>query len=456
MTAPTERFWEDLLLFIEEGKVIPVVGPELVTVRDGEQDVLLYRWLARRLAEAIELPAADLPAACDLNDVVSLYLRCGGEREDLYSRILRILRDAKPVPSPALLALAGIPRLDLFVSLTFDSLLAEAIAIARPGAAPLQLAYQTKEVHDLQAAPSALRPLVYHLLGRVSSTPDYVICDEDLLEFVHALQDKQRLPLKLFDELRAKHLLILGCSFGDWLLRFFLRTARGLELSQKRKRWDVLADAHSSSDAELAVFLASFSTDTKVLDMPAAAFVGELARRWHQAHPSAPADAPANSTAGHTADAGPRDGAVFVSYASENRAAAERLADGLRAARLDVWFDKNALQVADDWAQSIQRGIGRCALFLPVISRESLSEANHRRYFWREWNAAHDLAKGMAQAEPFIVPVVVDDTRLDRSALPDTFRSKQGVTLPGGDVTPELAERLQAIVKAFHRRNAAR
>ena len=453
MADPSERFWDDLLLFIEEGKVIPVVGPELVTVREGEQDVPLYDWLARRLALAVELSSADLPPAFDLNDVVALHLRRSGEREELYSRLLRILRDAPPAPSQPLLALAGIPGFDLFVSLTFDSLLAQALSRARPGAVPEQIAYSTNAVHDLAVARDAMRqPVVFHLLGRASSSPEFAICDEDLLEFLHALQDRQRQPLKLFDELRANHLLILGCGFGDWLVRFFLRTARGLELSQKRKRWDVLADTRSGNDPALAVFLSSFSTDTKVLTMPAAAFVAELARRWHQAHPAAQAEAPQRPTAGDTNDAAPRDGAVFVSYAGENRDAAERLAAGLHAAGLDVWFDKNALQVAGDWAASINRGIERCALFLPVISREALSEENRRRYFWREWNVADDRARGMAPDEEFIVPVVVDDTRLDRTTLPDTFKRKQGPSLPGGQLTPEVALRLTEIVRNFHRR----
>ena len=62
MADPSERFWEDLLLFIEEGKVIPVVGPELVTVRDGALDVPLYSWLVRRLAGVIECPARTYPS----------------------------------------------------------------------------------------------------------------------------------------------------------------------------------------------------------------------------------------------------------------------------------------------------------------------------------------------------------------------------------------------------------
>ena len=204
----------------------------------------------------------------------------------------------------------------------------------------------------------------------------------------------------------------------------------------------------------MTVFLSSFSADTRMLEMPAAAFVEQLAKRWQAAHPQAQV---ADGAEWHArgSDAGPRDGSVFVSYAGENRAAAQRLADGLSAAGLDVWFDKRELQVADDWALSIQRGIERCALFLPVISREALAEENRRRYFWREWNAADDRARGMAPDEEFIVPVVVDSTRLDRTTLPVSFRRKQGPSLPDGELAPEVAQRLINIVRNFHRRRTA-
>ena len=33
-----------------------------------------------------------------------------------------------------------------------------------------------------------------------------------------------------------------------------------------------------------------------------------------------------------------------------------KTAEGLRAAGLEVWFDKDALQMGDDWARSIRRG----------------------------------------------------------------------------------------------------
>lgn len=451
MTQPPERLWDDLLLFIEEGKVVPVIGAELLTVGSAEAPEPLYRWLASALATSIGLPAEDLPADVSLDDVVSLHLRRGGDRDALYPRMLQVLRTAPPTQSPALQALASIPALKLFVSLTFDSQLAQ--ALTRDGTAPRQLAYAPNAARDLPVPNDDLRePLVYHLLGRAASTPDYVLSDEDLLEFVHALQDGQRRPGKLFDALRANHLLILGCGFGDWLARFFLRTARGLELSQKRRRLEVVADTRSNSDAALTVFLASYSAETHVLAMPAQDFALELARRWHASHPQATTPVQSAAAAAPRAESGPRDGAIFISYARENVDIARRLAAGLRAERLDVWFDERELQPGDEWDRAIQRGIERCALFLPLVSRETLSENNRRRYFWREWNAADHSAQGMAGDEEFILPVSVDGSPLHSDTLPASFRRKQGVMLPGGEVSPELAQRLTAIVRQFHRR----
>jgi len=362
-----------------------------------------------------------------------------------------MLRNAALKPSESLRTLAGIPGFDLFISLTFDSLLADAI-----GSGAQQISYSPNTVRDLACPKAEIRqPVVFHLLGRASASPDYAICDDDLLEFLHAMQDKQRQPKTLFDELRGNHLLILGCNFGDWLTRFFLRTARSLELSQKRRRWDVLVGDQIAHDDKLALFLESFSPDSRVVSLTAPQFVAELAARWHAAHPvAAQSTEPVAREAGTGGRSIP-NGAIFVSYASDDLEAASRLAEGLRAAGLEVWFDKDALQMGDDWARSIRRGLERCSLFLPVISRQTLSEENRRRYFWREWNDADDFARGMAPGEAYIVPMVIDDTRIDRAPLPDSFKKAQGKSLPGGKVTLDVAELLVELVRDFHRRQRA-
>jgi hypothetical protein len=439
-------FWPSLLAYIKAGAVVPVIGPELVTVWEEERDVPLYRWLAQRLATLFELPAAELPGNFDLNDVASLHLRRGGHREDLYLQIDGMLHDTALTPSKPLAALAGIPGFNLFVSLTFDSLLADAISAARPsGPRAEQIAYSPNDVLDLSCAKARLRqPVVFHLLGQATVLPNYVVCDEDLLEFVYGLQDKQRQPKNLFDALHDNHLLILGCGFGDWLARFFLRTARSLELSQKRRCWDVLVG--DPQDARLSLFLESFSPDARVIPLPAAQFVTELAARWQAAYPAAVQTA--NSAVEVPA------GAIFVSYAIEDLEAAGRLAEGLRSEGLEVWFDKREIKWGDDWNRRIRGGIKECALFLPVISRQALNDP--RSYYWREWNDAAEFAHGMAPDEVFIIPVAIDDTRIDHApSLPDAFKKAQGEILPNGIVTRGAAERLRKIVSALQDRQRA-
>jgi len=60
--------------------------------------------------------------------------------------------------------------------------------------------------------------------------------------------------------------------------------------------------------------------------------------------------------------------AVFLSYASQDAEAARRIADTLRAAGIEVWFDQSELRGGDVWDQKIRHQIRECALFLPIIS----------------------------------------------------------------------------------------
>ena len=65
---------------------------------------------------------------------------------------------------------------------------------------------------------------------------------------------------------------------------------------------------------------------------------------------------------------GTHTGAVFLSYASQDADAAQRICEALRAAGLEVWFDQSELRGGDAWDQKIRRELHDCALFMPVIS----------------------------------------------------------------------------------------
>ena len=438
-------FWEELLLRIEERRVIPVIGPELMASADG---LPFVKRVARELAARLRLPAGDLPESPEMGDVVAAHLNRRGRREDLYAKIKVICRDLATVTPPPLRHLAAIRDFDLFVTLSFDSLMVQALDEARHGsrARTSHLAFAPNRPQDV--APERLRsdpPIVYALLGKVSSMPEYAISDEDTLEFLHALQSESRRPKVLFDELQNNHLLMLGCSFPDWLARFFIRIAKSRQLSAQRAEVETIVEQRIARDPGLILFLERFSYGTRVVATDPAAFVAELARRWQARQQGHPRQAKAAQE-----QAEPESGVIFISYASEDLAAANRLGQSLQDRGLDVWFDKQRLSAGEVFDQTIRRRIKACSLFVPLISANT--ELRLEGWFRREWRLAEERAEGIAAQVPFIVPVAIDDTPFESASVPAAFTRTHCTRVPEGQGTDEFADRLTALVRAFRKR----
>jgi len=186
-----------------------------------------------------------------------------------------------------------------------------------------------------------------------------------------------------------------------------------------------------------------------VIPGTSAEFVAELARRWLERHPEG--ETPVAAFAPQPGEgAQMEEGAIFLSYASDDLQAAERIKTALEAAGLDVWFDKGELKTGDDWDQKIRRHIAGCSLFVPVVS--SATEERAEGYFRREWAWAADRALGIADEVPFIIPITVDDTPADIAKVPERFKRSQWTAVPAGEVSAELANRLKALVRDYHRR----
>ncbi|MBS0366619.1 MAG: toll/interleukin-1 receptor domain-containing protein [Proteobacteria bacterium] len=447
-TELDEDAWEDLLSFIEERRVIPIVGPELLMVGTPAGPRLLFEWAAERLAQRLSVDTAQLPRPLTLNDVVCQFLAARGRREEAYVRLRGILKDANLEPPQALRRLAAITDFNLYVSTTPDALLETAINLERfDGAASTEaLGYAPNRVVDLPAEREALqRPVVYHLFGRLSASPTYVISDEDLLEYICALQSEHLLPEKLFHELEHCHLLFIGSNFTNWLARLFLRMAKRQRLSDPRDVGEVLADDHSGQDERLMSFLQQVSLRTRVF-MGAERFVEELHQRWSARR--APASAAAGSTPARFLPPTREmpDNAVFISYAREDLPAVQRLKAGLGAAGITTWFDMERLESGDDFDRKIQHNIARCSYFMPVIS--ATTQRRLEGYFRREWSYALDRARNMADDALFILPVAVDGIDARMSHIPERFRALHFTHLPGGEATPEFVRRLAELLGA--------
>jgi TolB-like protein/lipoprotein NlpI len=136
--------------------------------------------------------------------------------------------------------------------------------------------------------------------------------------------------------------------------------------------------------------------------------------------------------------------AVFLSYASEDAEAAQRISDALRDAGVEVWFDRSELRGGDAWDAMIRRQIRACSLFIPLISANS--RVRSEGYFRLEWKLAVDRSHLMASDRAFLVPVVIDGTREGDARVPEKFWEVQWTRLPGSEVPPAFIDRIQRLL----------
>jgi hypothetical protein len=103
------------------------------------------------------------------------------------------------------------------------------------------LAFSPGSTNDLPVALEQLdRATVFHLFGKLTAVPEYAVTDEDVLEFMHALQSRTSRPERLFDALIKQNLMVIGCPLSDWLGRFFVRIGKKERLVISNGKTDFL------------------------------------------------------------------------------------------------------------------------------------------------------------------------------------------------------------------------
>lgn len=419
----SERHWRNLLTDIHDGQVAAIVGPELAVGPEAAGRATLYEYLAGQLTRRLGVDADRLAPRASLLDVCNVYLQQPeSEADDLYREVREALRNLQwPAPEP-LQDLAAVSDLQLFITTTIDSLLENALNNGRFGGRRQTqvLSYSEKaQIQDI-AGDFESRPetTVFHLFGRLNASGDYALTEEKILEYGHRLQSRDLRPPNLFDLLKSRHLLVLGCSLPGWLARFTLRASKGDPLLTQGARGSLVADRGSRDDRDFAMFLER----RKVWlyeEGDAVQFVSELRQRWTSLYGGERPPAAGGTDSGETLAEFKAD-SVFLSYAHEDHHIAVEVARALDAAGVDVWFDKRRLEAGDDFRLVIEKNIERCSYFVPLISKNTARL--EKRFFQREWHKAIDEAKEWPEGYPFIQPIVVDDVDITAPGVPEAFR----------------------------------
>lgn len=101
---------------------------------------------------------------------------------------------------------------------------------------------------------------------------------------------------------------------------------------------------------------------------------------------------------------------VFISYAREDDAIAERLYDDLTKLGAEPWIDKHDLLAGQGWRGAIRQAVRRSSHFIALISKNSVRK---RGYVQREMREAIERLLELPPDEIYLIP-----TRLDESESP--------------------------------------
>ena len=443
-----EAFWDELLCRINEGEIIPVVGPGAVTF--GAGDELLYPWLSQRLPPELDL-TLEKPAR-DLQEVVDAQRAKNQPVERIYKRLFKIVNDPDLRPGKTLAALAAIEGFPLFISTTFDPFLPRAVEGASPGGRPEERRAASSLRATWMDIPQEIGklqyPFVYQILGRAEPVRDFVVWDDDVLYFLLKLdQQLPQLP-KLSEALQKSHILVLGLSFSDWLLRFFVQVIKRQRLSELAGSELYIFDQLDPQERnKVVVYFSRLTKQLRVMPTDPRQFIQELFARWRAKHP-APVGDPYLMNKAHREKHG-SPGCIFVSYASPDLEIARYVVKQLQDAGCLVWFDKEQLTIGEDWKEVLREAVEeRCGLFLSLISGQT--SARHDGYNIFERNLAAKRRDTFANNVVFYLPMRIDD---GQPLIPDNeprgTKTIQGVSKPGGNLDPDFIGQLRDLQRQY-------
>jgi hypothetical protein len=440
--------WDELLERMERKNIIPVIGRCLYLIeREGRGEVLLYHYLADKLAEEMGIrPPPDVYHK--FSKVALEYLKKNSYLK-LSKLLLTLIKSEKLIDFNPLWKLARIKAFNLFINTTYDDLLLNTIKTVRDHPT-VERTYSLKRKKlsrlddDLfEAVERSETTLVYNVFGSLDENIDPAFTEKDMLETLVEFQGDMRVnpDNNLFQALEESSLLFMGCSYEDWFFRFFIRTVAN-------EPFEYPKDPHTSKFIEddflkdekgnynnLAMFLENYQAEI-YCSCGGKEFVDHLFERIETRCPDGiipVTDFPETA---------------FISFEGTNRPTALRLASFLKADGIKVWVDENEFKPGQEIDETIIKAINKCPVFIPLISRESqkIQTDNGRlKYHCREWEIAYSSMKS-GEKSKIIIPVIIDGI----DWMYDSFKSLNYVKIPGGNRVEEyekLRDRLLDLQK---------
>jgi hypothetical protein len=429
----SDQGWKELLSEIRNSNVIPIIGPQLSKIEIGgtktQLDEYLFKELLRR--KKIEQEVSDytqLKYSSQWRDLVDNEDTCMQyEINDLYQNL-------NPAPSEYIRKLISIKEFKLILSTTFDNLTELALREKFGEENVKVLHYELKTKYNDLCETDLIdetQTILFHMFGKLGKlTTSYVLTEDDLLSYMLNWINISSSPKNLINYLQDKYLLVLGCNYPNWLFKFFLHA---IKYNIERNTLNVISKksvvADFRKDTDLNLFLERLKT--RFHNDPEA-FIDELLIRYDE----------------EEEDEEKQVNDIFISYAHEDEESVVKIVKELESSKIGVWFDKNkdeqfGLETGDLFEKKIKRNIINSKMFIPVLSKNVLTD---RRFFRKEWCCAIKEAEGAFKH--YIFPLIIDDDLdISNEAIADEFKELHCLKVDMSKVKDSLQPLIRLINK---------
>ncbi|TMI89502.1 MAG: toll/interleukin-1 receptor domain-containing protein [Bacteroidetes bacterium] len=420
--------WDELLDFIAEKKLTPVLGKEIYTFKDADKLAPLDNYLSQKILELHKISdfnASSLSAAVNYLEIEKKI-----KPMDIIRKLKSIVKDIN-FELPVLQQLLSITDLNYFINTAvYDSVLENKISEMRNQKAN-SINFSINEPFTDYPIDKLSEPFIFNVFGSLLNTVDPALSEEDMLEYTGFFKEKMSGATNIVSALKNKSLLFLGCSFPDWMVRFALRLLSNEPLHEwGAKRKIIIINDPSELRAEQNEFLKNY--DVVTYEGDTAQFVNELHNQWKKRNPNAG-----------------KKKSIFLSYTRADIAAVESMKKAIeQLGNVICWYDNRELKPADNWLEEIVVNIRKADLFMPLISANSL--AHEDGFVQKEWVQGTNewiFRNADKKAGKYLVPVVIDDSKLYNDKISKYFDSNINIaTVPQGNPGAEFLEDIKKIL----------
>jgi hypothetical protein len=213
--------WDELLDFIAEKKLTPVLGKEMYTFKDGDKFFPLDNYLSQKI---LELHKISEHSTANLSEAVNyLEIEKKVKSMDIIRKLKSIVKDVN-FDLPVLSEFLSITDLNYFINTTvYNNVLEKKISEARKQQATSINFSINEPFADCPDVEKINTPFIFNVFGSLLNTVDPALSEEDMLEYTGYFKEKMSGATNIVSALKNKNLLFLGCTFPDWMVRFALR-----------------------------------------------------------------------------------------------------------------------------------------------------------------------------------------------------------------------------------------